>query len=635
MLRKYAFVFGLSLLIAVCAICANAQPANAQASAPEIAFTVSMPKPHTHMLEVEMRLKRSAGAHSPTQEMLVMPVWTPGSYMVREFARHLQDFAATDSTGSPLQWEKVNKNSWRVTTNGSRDWRATYRVYANELSVRTNELNSDHAFWNNAALLMYPEGFINAPSTLQILAPEPWRVATGLPRIPGPKNTFRADNFDILYDSLVEVSNFKTIAFEVKGIPHRIVIDGEGNYDPERMRRDVQKIVATSVELMGGEVPYRDYTFLLHLRENAGGGLEHMNSTALGYPRFGFRDERSDGVTSAGPAAQPQRTYRGFLSLVAHEFYHLWNVKRIRPDALGPFDYTKENYTKLLWVAEGITDYYADLILRRAGVTSEREFLAAAARAMQALQNTPGRLVQSAEESSFDSWIKYYRQDENSINSQISYYDKGAILGLLLDLEIRKRSNGAKSLDDVMRHLYTEFFKNNRNYTPQDFQKICEMFAGSGLEEFFAGYIRGREELDYNAALAGAGLMLDTTGSAPDIKTLEKAYLGAELAQEGDRLMVRRVLAGSPAYEQGLNTGDQIVALDNMRVTKELFDARMADKRPGQLVSLTVFRFDDLSMLPIKLGALLDVPFRIVPVGSPSEQQKRVYQSWLGISPVN
>ncbi len=225
----------LAVLILLCSISTIAQQARPQAYVPEIAFTVTMSKPHTHMLEVEVSLKRAAGDQSPAEEVLVMPVWTPGSYLVREFARHVQDFAATDGSGGVLEWEKINKNSWRVATRGSRVWRATYRVYANELTVRTNELNSDHAFWNNAALLMYLDGFLNAPSTLQILAPEPWKVATGLPVAPGPKNTFRAENFDILYDSPVEVGSFKTISFEVKGVRHRIVIDGEGNYDPERM----------------------------------------------------------------------------------------------------------------------------------------------------------------------------------------------------------------------------------------------------------------------------------------------------------------------------------------------------------------------------------------------------------------
>ena len=354
---------------------------------------------------------------------------------------------------------------------------------------------------------------------------------------------------------------------------------------------------------------------------------------ALGYQRFGFvpePKEPDEGVNSAGPNAPRPRTYRGFLSLVAHEFFHLWNVKRIRPDALGPFDYTKENYTRSLWVAEGVTDYYARLVLRRAGLISDKEFLKENARAFQGLQNVPGRLVMSTEEASFDTWIKYYRQDENSVNSQVDYYDKGSILGLLLDLEIRKQSQGAKSLDDVMRYLYAEFYRQGRNYTPEDFQRASELMAGSSLEQFFSKYVRGREELDYDSALATVGLRLDKTLAADGSKAVEKAYLGAELVQEGERLRVSRVYAGSPAYEQGLNSGDQIVALNNMRASKEFFDARVAEKHPGDLVSLSIFRADDLSVLLIKLGGRLDGVYRIIPADKPTAEQKRIYQSWLG-----
>ena len=595
----------------------------------DIAFTVGMSRPHTHLFEIDIRIKHSGAA--PSEQSLVMPVWTPGSYLVREFERHVQDFSAKDASGKPLKWEKMNKDTWRITTNGIAEWHASYRVYANELSVRTSELNSSHAFWNNANLLMYLDGSLKAPSTVQVLAPDVWKVATSLPIAPGPKNTFRAENFDILYDSPFEASAFKTIVFNVKGIPHRIVIDGEGNYDAEKVRRDVQKIVETEVEIMGGEIPYKDYTFFLHLRANAGGGLEHLNSASLGYPRFGFKPSRGDRTTSSSPnATAPERDYRGFLSLVAHEFFHLWNVKRLRPDALGPFDYTKENYTKVLWVAEGITDYYADVALRRANLVTEQEFLSATARSFQNLQNTPGRVEQTVEESSYDSWIKFYRQDENSVNSQVSYYDKGAILGLLLDLEIRKRSNGTKSLDDVMRSLLAEYFKKDRNYGPQDFQKTCELMAGSSLDEFFAKYVRGLQELDYNAALSVAGLQLETTNTEAG-KPAEKALFGADTEWDNDRLIVRRVYAGSPAYDQGLNTGDQIVALNNMRVTKEFFDARMAEKKPGDLINLTIFRFDDLSTLLIKLGRTTEGTYRIVPLPSQSETQKKVYKSWLGI----
>src|SRR6266568_6009792 len=609
-------VVQLFLVVLLTSSATLAQTGNPNASG--ISFTVSMSKPWTHLLEVDMHIRVPANLNVPNETDLVMPVWTPGSYLIREFERHVQDFVA-EANGPFLGWSKINKNTWRVRTNGARDWRVTYRVYANEFSVRTNELNSDHAFWNNAALLMYPDGSITKPSILHINPANGWKIATGLPAVAGEPNTFRAENFDILYDSPVEVSNFKEIGFQVRGVPHRVVIDGEGNYDPERMRREVQKIVETEVAMMG-DIPYHDYTFILHLRESGGGGIEHLNSTSLGSYRFGFANEQG---------------YRNFHNLVAHEFFHLWNVKRIRPDALGPFDYTKENYTRMLWVAEGVTEYYAKLIVRRAGLMSEKEYLDHLARQIQSFENTPGRLEMSAEEASFDAWIKFYRPDENSVNSSISYYDKGELLGLLLDLEIRRRTHNRKSLDDVMRYLYEEFYKRGRNYSPADFQKTCELMAGSNLEQFFARYVRGREELDYAAAFIAAGLRLDRTGPI-DVagSTKHRGWLGAELNQQAERLIVSRVLAGSPAYEQGLNANDQIVALDGVRVNKEMFETMLTARRPGDVIRLTIFRFDDLRTLEIRLGDHMEVLFRILTLSQLTDEQRQIYQRWMGGPPL-
>lgn len=577
-----------------------------------------MSKPWTHLLEVEMKVRSRVG--KPTVN-LILPVWTPGSYMVRDFARHVQEFAAFDMSGRALEWTKPNKTTWRVKTNGGREYRVTYRVYANELTVRTSELNSDHAFWNNPTLLMYPDGALEQPSTLNIIPYGDWKIATGLPPTSEPR-AFRAENFDILYDSPVEVSNFKQLDFQVRGVFHRIVIDGEGNYDAAILRTIVQRVVENQIAMFG-DIPYRDYTFILHLRANTGGGLEHLNSTALGFRRDEFTTD--DG-------------YRRFASLVSHEFFHLWNVKRIRPDALGPFDYTKENYTRLLWVAEGITEYYGNLTLRRAGLISEGAYLGQLAANMQNFQDTPGRLLMNAEESSFDSWIKYYRPDENSANTSISYYDKGELVGMLLDLEIRRRTNGAKSLDDVMRSLYNDFAKKGRNYTPADFQKVCETAAGSSLEDFFARYVRGREELPYNQILAAAGLTLQQAGfpvedlwrAVPEGVPL-RAYLGAELEETGERLIISSVRSGSPAYDQGLNANDQIVALDGRRVTSATFDARLAEKRPGETIRLMVFRFDELRTFEIRLGSRVAAPYQIVRRAQVTEQQMQIYRGWIAV----
>ncbi len=571
--------------------------------APDISYTVSMSKPFTHLLEVEMRVQ---SANLPAQAEIKMPVWTPGSYLIREYARHVQDFAVKDASERALPWQKINKNTWQIDTKGANELVINYKVYANELTVRTNELNSDHAFFNNAAVLMFPKGFLNAPSTVKVVPFGDWKIATSLPKVEGQMNTFRAENFDILYDSPFEVGNFEEISFSVKGKPHRFVIDGEGNYDLPKLANDTAKIIEEGYNIFG-ELPYDNYLFILNLR--GGGGLEHLNSTALQWQKFGFK---------------PEARYKAFLNLVAHEYFHLWNVKRIRPDALGPFDYETENYTKLLWIAEGGTAYYEGILLRRADLINDKDVLESKVAVIKALQNRPGRFETSLEDASFDAWIKYYRQDENSVNNQISYYDKGELVNFLLDIEIRTASNGAKSLDDVMRYLYNEFFKKGRNYTPADHQKTAEMMAGKSLDEFFNKYVRGTAEIDYNSILNGIGLKLTVEGS-----NKKQAYLGAALAENDGKLMVSSIPADTPAYQQGLNTADQIVAIDGNRASQTFLQSYLSQMKLGDKVKLTVFRFDTLRELDITLGEQANQNYSIVPVENPTDAQKRLYKNYL------
>lgn len=575
---------------------ANSAPSN-------INFTVSMPKPWTHLLQVEMRITNPS---LPAQTELKMAVWTPGSYLVREYARHVQDFEVRDASGKPLNWRKINKNTWQIDTGGANQLTAKYNVYANELTVRTNELNDEHAFFTPAALLMFPKGEISSPSTVKIDPYGNWKVATGLPPVAGQPNTFRAPNYDILFDSPFEVSNFKEKTFTAQGKPHRYIFSGEGNYDMDRIAKDTEKIINEAYKIFG-ELPYDNYTFIVNLR--GGGGLEHLNSTALQWSKFGFK---------------PDGRHNAFLGLVAHEYFHLWNVKRIRPDALGPFDYENENYTKSLWVAEGATSYYESLLRRRAGLISDEFLLDSAASSIQALQTRPGRLETSLEDASFDAWIKYYRQDENSINNQISYYDKGEIVNMMLDIRIRTLSNGAKSLDDVMRYLYNEFFKKGKNYTPADYQKAAEMMAGASLEDFFDKYVRGTDEIEYDAILSGVGLKLNDEESGP-----KQAYLGANLGENDGRLTIRSIPVDTPAYEYGLNSGDQIVAIDGNRASQNFLNSYLSEKKPGDKVRFTVFRFDELRDFQVTLGGRGRLNYSITAVQNPTEEQRRLYQAYM------
>lgn len=571
--------------------------------APDIAYNVSMSKPTTHLLEVEMAVNWSK---MPGTLEVKMPVWTPGSYMIREYARHVQQFSAKDATGAALAWRKVNKNTWAIDTKAAGAVAISYKVYANELTVRTNELNDEHAFWNNAATLMFVKGQLAAPATVTVNPFGNWKVATGLPKFGGRADTFRAENFDVLYDSPFEVSNFNEISFNIQGKPHRIVFSGEGNYDMKRCAADFAKIVEESYKIFG-ELPYEDYTFIVNLR--GGGGLEHLNSTALQVNRFAFKSDSR---------------YKGFLGLVAHEYFHAFNVKRIRPDALGPFDYENENYTKLLWVAEGGTEYYSNILLLRAGFITDKEYLQARASGIQQLQERPGRFEQSLEDSSFDAWIKYYRPDENAVNNQISYYDKGEIVNMVLDITIRNASGGAKSLDDVMRHLYVEFYKKGKNFTPADFQKASETMASKSLDDFFAKYVRGKEEIDFDGIVSGIGLTFK--GAENNAK---RAYLGADLAEANGVLTIRTISAGTPAYEQGLNTGDQIVAVDGYRASQTFLTSYIGERKPGDTIKLTIFRFDKLREVAFKLGSNNRKDYSFGVIAEPTDLQKKLYRDYL------
>lgn len=581
----------------------RARLAEEKPMAPEIAYTISMPKPSTHLLDVEMRVRAS---RLPDKLELKMPVWTPGSYLIREYARHVQDLKAMDAAGADLAWQKINKNTWQIDTRGTKEVVVTYRVYANELTVRTNELNDEHAFWNNAAALLFIKDQLKAPATVKVVPYGNWRIATGLPAVEGQANTFRAENFDVLYDSPFEISDFKEIGFTVEGKPHRIIFSGDGNYDMKQCAADVAKIVEEAYKIFG-ELPYNDYTFIVNLR--GGGGLEHLNSTALQYNRFGFK---------------PHSRYEGFLGLVAHEYFHAFNVKRIRPDALGPFDYENENYTRLLWIAEGGTEYYSNILLRRAGLITDKLFLSAKATAIEQLEQRPGRLETSVEDASFDAWIKYYRQDENSVNNQISYYDKGEIVMMMLDLTIRTASGGTKTSDDVMRYLYNEFYKKGKNYTPADLQKAAELMAGKSLDPFFTKYVRGTADIDYAGIVQGIGLRIEAVEA-----NAGNAYMGADMAEENGRLSIRSIPAGTPAYEQGLNTGDQIVAVDGYRASQTFLQSYLSEKKPGDKIMLSVFRFDRLRNVPFTLGSNTRKEYEFAPVAEPTDEQKRLYHDYM------
>lgn len=568
-----------------------------------IHYQVAMPQPESHLFEVTLQVK---GWQAATLD-LKMPVWTPGSYLVREYARHVQNFSATAQ--QPLKWRKISKNHWQVETPGIAEVTVQYRVFANELTVRTNHLDATHGYFNGAALFYYIPEFQQHPIRVTIQPPNPtWRIATALPPTDQP-NTFEATDFDTLVDSPFEVGQHQLYEFEVLGKPHQFAIWGQGNSDPQQIIADTQKIIQAEADLFGG-LPYDRYLFLLHLTAQSFGGLEHKNSCSLIYSRFGFR---------------PEDSYQRFMQLVAHEFFHLWNIKRIRPKALEVFDYNQENYTPSLWFSEGTTSYYDLLLPLRAGIYDARTYLKNLGKEITRFLNTPGRQVQPLSESSFDAWIKLYRRDNNSDNSQISYYLKGEMVSLLLDLFIRQKHNNQRSLDDVLRQLWQEFGQPEIGFTPEQLQQIIESVAGVDLTDFFQRYLETTEELPFEEYLAPFGLQLQ-----PENTTDLPPFLGMTVTGDNGRDLIRFVESGSPAQQAGIDPDDELLAINGVRVKATQLNDRLKNYQPGDTIHLTVFHQDELRTYPVTLAAPRPKTYQLVAVENPSETQQQNFQGWLG-----
>lgn len=586
---------------------------------PAVEYTVRLGDGRAHLVAVECRLRSLPPRVSVD---FVLPVWTPGSYLVREFAQHVQDVSATDGGSRPLDCRKIEKNVWRVATGGAPEVAFAYRVYAYEASVRTSWLDGRHATLNGATLFVYADGFAESGATVTLELPPGWTaVSTSLERVAGaPGHVFEAAGFDELADSPIEAGTHEVHAFEACGAPHEIALVGGGNADPRRLVADVRRIVETAGALFGGGLPYGRYVFIAHLVPPGagGGGLEHRASCLLQMPRFGFR---------------PENEYLRRLSLVAHEFFHAWNVKRFRPRDFVPLDYRRENLTRLLWVAEGWTSYYEWVLLRRAGLLTGHQMLDALARDARSLLETPGRFVQSLEDASFDAWIKYYRQNENSRNSQVSYYVKGAVAALVLDLLIRERSRGTRSLDDVVRALdEAARSPEYRGYDAAVVKAACARAAGSPLDDYFRTAIEGTGEIDLARALRPFGLEIAWAAEpAPRGAVERRGFLGVSVASEGGKLRVKSVLAGSPALRAGLAAGDEIVAIDGWRVADPAaLRARLEDSEAGRSIEIDAFHRDARYRATATLGEPPRGELVFRRVARPTPEQRTLYEQWIG-----
>jgi len=580
----------------------NMNTSNAATPA-KISYNVTFPQVQAHYADIEMNIEH---LNQPTL-VLKMPVWTPGSYLIREFAKSVEGFTVS-ANGKEIPFVKTRKNWWSINTKGLSHVIIKYKVYCFEVSVRTAFVDISHAFLSTSGIFMYPEGMLNQPSTIHIVPFGGWdKVSTSLDMVNNDPFTVHAPNYDILFDSPIEVGNQDVFSFDAAGVHYQIAMYGGGNYDKEKLKTDVAKIVAQETAVYG-ENPNKHYVFIVHNYLRGGGGLEHLSSTVLGASRDAYGTPRG---------------YQNFLSLVAHEHFHLWNVKRLRPIALGPFDYDNENYTTDLWIAEGFTAYYEDIILRHANLIDADNYLGVMANDINQVENTPGKKFQSIADASYDAWIKAYRPTENSNNSTISYYSKGSVAAMLLDLEIINDSNAQYSLDDVMKYMYHEYYKTlKRGYTDAEFKKGLEKFAGKNLDDFYKKYVYGVADVDYNKYLGYAGYQI--TDEAADTND---PSLGIMTANSGGKIFVTSVLRDGSAWVDGINVNDEITSVDGIPVTDA--NSILANKKVGDKLSITINR-DGLSLvLPVTLLRNSLVKYKIETVAIPSTQQLKTRNKWL------
>jgi len=573
-------------------------------AAKDLHYTLRIENPHTHIINISADVTGLSGEYAD----FYMPVWTPGSYLVREFSRNVLTFTAHKKS-TPLSVEKINKNTWRVLLNGHSSISVDYQVYAFEYSVRTSFVDTDLALLNGASLFIIPQGFEHRKIKISVEPYMSWqKINTELPNYKGGHFTYMADDLDHLIDSPILLGNQRTYTFTVSDIPHVVAISDTGNYDPGQIMEDTRKVV-TNAHSVFASVPYDHYTFFLNLNDSGYGGLEHKNSCNLIYDPWKFTS-RSD--------------YLKFMGLISHEFFHVYNVKRIRPVSLGPFDYDTENYTDLLWVSEGMTAYYDNHLLRRSGIATPEEYLNLLAEDIQKLESTPGRMVQSVSESSFDAWIKLYRPNENSLNSTVSYYLKGSLIGVILDLQIRQSTQNRNSLDNVFKSLWDDFTRSGKGFTEPDFISACEMSAGSPLPEIW-DMVHRVGDIDFDSYLHYAGLHLMKEFLNDDEKI--KAWFGIKF-QNGN-LKISQVPADSPAYRDGLNVNDELLAINGIRLTPDNVFKHLGDVSKEKASTILISRRGKIRSVQVTPGDFPENKYKIVKIENPDDEMMEVYSGWI------
>ena len=592
-------------------------------------YAIRPASPSAHLFHVTCRVEQP----DPQGQLFMLPAWIPGSYMIREFARHIVRIAAL-SAGHRVPLQKIDKHTWRAAP--AKAIELAYEIYAWDLSVRAAHLDQTHGFFNGASVFLLPIGLEHEPCIVDILPPpgaryRSWRVATALAPIQGTRRhafgTYEAADYDELIDCPVKMGDFELRRFEVFGVPHEIAITGRvPKLDMQRLTADLARVCETQVKLFeprSRAAPFDRYTFLTMALGDAYGGLEHRNSTALVTKRESLPFL---GMTESTEA------YRNFLGLASHEYFHSWNIKRIKPAAFVPYDLTRENYTRLLWAFEGFTSYYDDLLLARAGLLSETQYLTTLAKTLTTVTQRSSRLKQSVADSSFDAWIKCYRQDENAPNSVVSYYQKGSLIGLALDLSIRARTRGRRSLDDLMRLLWKLWKTRADNYrgvAEDQIEQAIEQATGLSLAREITEWTEGTTDPDFEALFAPFGVRCTPR---PDVDAAHFALLGVKTINANGECKLAHVFDGGPAQAAGLSGNDVLVALGGVRVTSANIDTLLSRYATGDLVDVHAFRRDELLRFDIKLAAQPPMKFTLEVDPKSAGAAHRLRKSWLGVA---
>ena len=594
-------------------------------------YCITPKDPGAHLFEVTVTVARP----DPSGQVFSIAAWVPGSYMIRDLARHVVAIRA-EADGQEIGLTKIDKSSWQADAFDAAIT-LTAEIYAHDLNVRGAHLDTTHGFFDGACVFPAIVGQEDQSCELEIRPPagsvgNEWRVATSMQVVKAEQygfGTFSAEDYAELIDHPVEMGNIQIGEFEACGIPHVIAVRGHVHFDIARICHDLATLCTYHLNLLGMPKHFDRYVFLLYVQEDAYGGLEHRLSSSLACSRRDLPRRGESGVSEK---------YRKFLGLCSHEYFHLWNIKRMRPEKFVPYDLSAEIHTGLLWVFEGITSYYDHLALVRSGLISPKSYLEHIARSITRVTRTRGRFRQSIEESSFNAWTHFYQQDANASNAIVSYYTKGSLVALALDLTLRKETDGKSTLDDVMRECWSRYGESGENMPERGLESVARAVSGLELADFFERFVRGTTDLPLQGLLKEVGVNLhvrpannskDDGGKPSGKDATPPPWLGAKLVHRAGVNKFTLVHSGSPAEKAGIAPGDVAVALDDLRLRAGNLDSRLREHHVGDTVTISVFRDEHLMRFQIKLGGPPEDTCYLELDSDPDAATEKMRTAWL------